>query len=82
MSLLPDAEVISVVFEIIAELPWLRDLNCTIRLGHTFILDAIFIHFGIDAKFHGEIKAILTDVKVKKHHIFKSNYSILCINLI
>lgn len=63
-TLISDAETLAVTFEIINELPWLRHKEFTIRLSHTFLLDAVLLHFGIDEKYHEEIKSILAAAKV------------------
>ncbi len=63
-TLISDAETLAVAFEIINELPWLRHKEFTIRISHTFFLDAVLLHFGIDEKYYSEIKLILAAIKV------------------
>ncbi|XP_072425462.1 eIF-2-alpha kinase GCN2-like isoform X2 [Chiloscyllium punctatum] len=46
-NLLPDAEVIYTVFEIIQEFPVLQELNYSIYLNHTSLLKAVLLHCGI-----------------------------------
>ncbi|CAG7836539.1 unnamed protein product, partial [Allacma fusca] len=68
-TLINDAETLAVTCAIINELPWLRDIDFTIRLSHTYLLEAILLHFGIDEKYYAEIKSILTVVKPDKNSI-------------
>lgn len=63
-SLIADAEIISIALEIIQELPWLKNKTCTIRLGHTKLLEGLLIHHGIDIKYHESIKKTLSEIKV------------------
>jgi len=65
-SLLAEAEALSVAFEIFQELSWMRHKHYTLRLGHTYLLDSVLIHFAIDEALHSEVKAILMDIKVKE----------------
>lgn len=63
-TLIADAEIISIALEIFNELPWFRSKTCTIRLGHTKLLEGMLIHHGIDTKYHESIKKTLSEVKV------------------
>ena len=63
--LLDDAEALSVVFEIINELPWLRDKSCTIQLGHTNLLRAVLVNFSVPEALFPTVIRILADVKVR-----------------
>lgn len=63
-SLIADAEIISLALEVAQELPWLRNKSCTIRLGHTKLLEGLLLHHGIDTKYHESIKKTLSEIKV------------------
>ncbi|CAL8138262.1 unnamed protein product [Orchesella dallaii] len=64
-SLIADAEILSIAVEVTQELPWFRNKTCTLRLGHTKLLDGLLLHHGVDAKFHSPIKKILSEIKVE-----------------
>ncbi|ELU08630.1 hypothetical protein CAPTEDRAFT_220708 [Capitella teleta] len=66
-SLVPDAEVLCVVSEIIAEFPRLQGRNFYLRINHTALLRAILVHCGIAEELHSEVHAILSDSQQEKH---------------
>nr|CAD7463560.1 unnamed protein product [Timema tahoe] len=66
-SLVADAELLSVVWEIINEFPSLRDKACVIRLNHTSLLRAILLHSGIEEEKHNSMYAFLREVKDERH---------------
>ncbi|XP_074662114.1 eIF-2-alpha kinase GCN2-like [Tubulanus polymorphus] len=66
-SLIPDAEVIHVIYEIISDIPVLQSRNYYLRLNHTSLIRAILLHCGIVEERSSEVLAILTDCKVEKN---------------
>lgn len=60
---MPDAEILYVIFEIINELPVVKNKQVTIRLNHTSLIKAILLHCGIKDK-HQEVLEKFSDVKV------------------
>nr|CAD7397393.1 unnamed protein product [Timema cristinae] len=66
-NLVADAELLSVVWEIINEFPSLRDKACVIRLNHTSLLRAILLHSGIEEEKHNSMYAFLREVKDERH---------------
>jgi len=65
-SLIPEAEVISTVYEIIKEFPRLHKCNFYIRLNHLNILKALFLQNGITEPTQNEIYKILESAKSVK----------------
>ena len=65
-SLIPDAEVLHVVCEIIQEFPELQARNYYLRINHASLLRGILMHCGIPDKLHQEVYAILSDTKTEK----------------
>ncbi|XP_033626734.1 eIF-2-alpha kinase GCN2-like isoform X1 [Asterias rubens] len=65
-GLIPDAEVLHVVSEIINEFPALQARNYCIRLNHTAILRAVLNHCGISEDKHHEVYKILSDARTEK----------------
>lgn len=63
-SLLADAELLSIVSEIVNEFPDLKNKNCIIRLNHTMLLRAILLHCGIPNEKHNDIYSILSEARV------------------
>uniref|UniRef100_A0A1B6C0L6 non-specific serine/threonine protein kinase n=1 Tax=Clastoptera arizonana TaxID=38151 RepID=A0A1B6C0L6_9HEMI len=62
-NLIAEAELLSVMWEILNEFPSLLKKNCIIRLNHTTLLKAILIHCGIEQSRHVEICNVLTKAK-------------------
>ena len=62
-SLLPEAEVISAVYEIIKEFPNLHKRNFYIRLNHAFILKAVFTHHSFPSELQQDVCKILESTK-------------------
>lgn len=58
-----DAEVLYVIYEIINELPGVKNKQFTIRLNHTSLMKAILLHCGIKTR-HEEVLQKFSDVKV------------------
>ncbi|RZC35247.1 Pkinase, RWD and/or tRNA-synt His domain containing protein [Asbolus verrucosus] len=61
-NLMPDAEILYIIYEIINELPGVKNKHFTIRLNHTALLKAILLHAGIKEK-HQEVFQMFSDVK-------------------
>lgn len=67
-----DAELLSIVNEIVNQFSDLRNKNFIIRLNHTALLKAILLHCGIPDEKHNDVYSILSDARV-------SHFSILTI---
>ncbi|XP_022092964.1 eIF-2-alpha kinase GCN2-like isoform X2 [Acanthaster planci] len=65
-GLIPDAEILHVVSEIINEFPALQARNYSIRLNHTSLLTAVLNHCGIPEDKHHEVYKILSDARTEK----------------
>ncbi|XP_055013276.1 eIF-2-alpha kinase GCN2 isoform X2 [Boleophthalmus pectinirostris] len=65
-SLLPDAETIYTVYEIIQEFPALQERNYNIYLNHTSLLKAILLHSGIPEDKLSQASNILCDAMSEK----------------
>ncbi|XP_072314052.1 eIF-2-alpha kinase GCN2 [Eucyclogobius newberryi] len=65
-SLLPDAETIYSVYEIIQEFPALQERNYNIYLNHTSLLKAILLHSGIPEDKLSQASNILCDSMCEK----------------
>lgn len=59
-----DAEVLSIVSEIVDALPGLRNKNVLIRLNHTALLRAVLLHCGIKDR-HSDVFALISNAKVR-----------------
>ncbi|XP_071450666.1 eIF-2-alpha kinase GCN2 isoform X2 [Hetaerina americana] len=69
--LLAEAEILSVAWEVVSELPALRELNCSIRLNHTSLLRSILLHCGIEDGKHQDIYSILGEARDEKYTKFQ-----------
>ncbi|XP_053702069.1 eIF-2-alpha kinase GCN2 isoform X1 [Synchiropus splendidus] len=65
-SLLPDAETIYTVSEIVQEFPALQERNYTIYLNHTSLLKAILLHSGVPEDKLNQASNILCDAMSEK----------------
>ncbi|XP_042356887.1 eIF-2-alpha kinase GCN2 [Plectropomus leopardus] len=65
-SLLPDAEAIYTVSEIIQEFPVLQERNYNIYLNHTSLLKAILLHSGVPEDKLSQASSILCDAMSEK----------------
>ena len=63
-NLIPDAEVMYVVSEIINEIPGLQDLQLGIHISHTSLLSSILSHCSIPEERHVELQTLLHKVLV------------------
>lgn len=59
-----EAELLSILSEIVYEFPVLKNKNFVIRLNHTLLLKAILLHCGIPSEKHHDIYSILSDARV------------------
>lgn len=62
-NFLADAEVLSIVTEIVDALPGLKNKSVLIRLNHTYLLKAILLHCGIKER-HLEVFNLISNAKV------------------
>lgn len=65
-SFMPDAEVLAMVCEIIAEFPSLQNRNYYIRLNHVLLLKAVAMHCELKSEVERFFYRILSDFKNKK----------------
>ncbi|XP_061898001.1 eIF-2-alpha kinase GCN2 isoform X1 [Entelurus aequoreus] len=65
-SLLPDAETIYTISEIVQEFPALQERNYNIYLNHTSVLKAILLHSGIPEDKLNQASNILCDAMCEK----------------
>uniref|UniRef100_A0A3B3VZ75 Eukaryotic translation initiation factor 2 alpha kinase 4 n=1 Tax=Poecilia latipinna TaxID=48699 RepID=A0A3B3VZ75_9TELE len=65
-SLLPDAETIYTVSEIVQEFPALQERNYNIYLNHTSLLKAILLHSGVPEDKLSQASSILCDARNEK----------------
>ncbi|XP_071485628.1 eIF-2-alpha kinase GCN2-like [Diadema antillarum] len=65
-NLLPDAETLHLVSEIIDEFPDLQARNYTIRLNHTGLLTAILNHCGVTEDQHSIVYRTLNEARTEK----------------
>ncbi|XP_008397647.1 eIF-2-alpha kinase GCN2 [Poecilia reticulata] len=65
-SLLPDAETIYTVSEIVQEFPALQERNYNIYLNHTSLLKAILLHSGVPEDKLCQASSILCDARNEK----------------
>ncbi|XP_076633537.1 eukaryotic translation initiation factor 2 alpha kinase Gcn2 isoform X1 [Colletes latitarsis] len=70
-NFLMEAELIYIVWEVINELPQLRERNFTIRLNHTSLLKAVLMYCGIDQEKYQDIYSILRDARDGKFSRFQ-----------
>lgn len=63
-SFLPDAEVIYVVSEVLAQFPELHDHNYKVLLTHTNLLSAVLGHCSIASDMKNDILSILRELMV------------------
>uniref|UniRef100_A0A8C4QBV3 RWD domain-containing protein 3 n=1 Tax=Eptatretus burgeri TaxID=7764 RepID=A0A8C4QBV3_EPTBU len=66
-GLLPDAEVIHVISDIIQKFSSLQDRNYVIQFNHTALIRAVLLHCGISEDKHSHVYAVLCDSMNEKH---------------
>ena len=59
-SLVPDAEVMYVVSELVSELPSLQESVCSVCVSHTSLLTALLTHCSIPTETHPTVMSILS----------------------
>ncbi|KAK3700276.1 hypothetical protein RRG08_033554 [Elysia crispata] len=65
-SLIPDAEVLSIVQEIINKYPALQTRNYYVRINHMSVLRAVLLHCGIPENVHSKALALLAENNANK----------------
>ncbi|XP_014673320.1 PREDICTED: eukaryotic translation initiation factor 2-alpha kinase 4-like [Priapulus caudatus] len=70
-SLVADAEVLSVVCEIVDQFPVLQTRSYHIKLNHALLLKAILMHCDIPEELHNDVFTILNESKVEKLSCFQ-----------
>lgn len=65
-----DAEILCIVFEIINDIPGLKNKNFIIHINHTLLIQSILLHCGIKEK-HEEVYNALSQFRV-------NNYKPIC----
>lgn len=80
-NLMEEAEMISIVWEITAEILELNDKNFTVRLNHTSLLQAVLVYCGIEEEKYQDIYSILGDARTGKISRFqvKTHFISLCL---
>lgn len=66
-SLLLDAELLAVSWEVVSELPGLKDLACAFRLNHTALVKAALLHAGISEDRHVKILSVCSEARDKSN---------------
>ena len=62
--MLLDAELLAVAWEVVSELPGLRDLPCAFRLNHTSLVKAALLHSGVSEDRHAKILSLCSEARV------------------
>ncbi|KAJ4436658.1 hypothetical protein ANN_16789 [Periplaneta americana] len=70
-TLMVEAELLSVVWEVVNEFHSMRDKTCLIRLNHTSLLKAILMHCGIEEEKYHDIYTILSEARDEKYSKFQ-----------
>ena len=65
-SMIPDAEVLSTVSDIIKEFPLLQARNYYVRINHSSLLKAILYQIGLSEEFQDKIYAVLQNNRNEK----------------
>ena len=65
-SLIPEAEVMCVVSEIINEVPGLQESQFTVWVNHTSLLSSILTHCSIPLERHLEVGSLMHKIDVSK----------------
>lgn len=68
-SLLLDAELLAVSWEVVSELPGLKDLACAFRLNHTALVKAALLHSCVSEDRHAKILSVCSEARVMYHFI-------------
>ncbi|XP_060076346.1 eIF-2-alpha kinase GCN2-like [Ylistrum balloti] len=67
-NLIPDAELLVLVQDIINEFPALQARNYYVRINHVLILHAILSHYGVPDDLKDETLRVLTGVKIESQN--------------
>lgn len=67
-NLMPDAEILYIVNEIIKDLVGLKNKHFLVRLNHTLLIKAILLHCGIKEN-HKDVFAVLSDARVNNYNV-------------
>lgn len=80
-NLMAEAELICIAWEIIAEIPELKQRNFTVRLNHTSLLQAVLMYCGIEPEKYQDIYSILCDARDGKLSKFQvqTHFISLCL---
>ncbi|XP_023718266.1 eIF-2-alpha kinase GCN2 isoform X3 [Cryptotermes secundus] len=70
-TLMAEAELLSIAWEVVNEFHSLRDKTCVIRLNHAYLLKAILMHCGIEEEKYHDIYTILSEAKDEKYSKFQ-----------
>ncbi|KAG5306395.1 E2AK4 kinase, partial [Pseudoatta argentina] len=62
-NLMPEAELIFIIWEIFNELPQIREHNFIVRLNHTSLLKAVLMYCGVEKDKYQDIYSILQDAR-------------------
>ncbi|KAJ1529287.1 hypothetical protein ONE63_006085 [Megalurothrips usitatus] len=64
-SLVLDAELLAIAWEVASELPGLKDLACAFRLNHTALIRAALFHSCVSEDRHFKILSVCSDARDK-----------------
>ncbi|KAI5707240.1 hypothetical protein M8J75_015941 [Diaphorina citri] len=62
-NLMAEAELISMLWEIVCEFPGLLDKNCMVRLNHFHLVTGILLHCGVELDKHEHVCSLLRKTK-------------------
>ncbi|GFR96851.1 eukaryotic translation initiation factor 2-alpha kinase 4 [Elysia marginata] len=65
-SLIPDAEVLTIIQEIINKFPTLQTRNYYVRINHMSVLKAVLLHCGVPENVHPKALAFLAEYHANK----------------
>lgn len=75
-NLLVDAEVLTIAYRISAEFTVLKEMNVTIRMNHTKLLEAILIHCNVPKEKNKELYKLIGDFIENKLTRFQLNSAV------
>ena len=64
-TLMAEAELLSVVWEVVNEFRSLQNKTCLIRLNHASLLKAILMHCGVAEEKYHDIYTMLSEARVR-----------------
>lgn len=68
-NLMPEAELITMLWEIVCQFPGLLDKNCTVRVNHYSLVTGILLHCGVEIEKHDHVCALLRRMKASEFKI-------------